>query len=136
MESNLAIRKLAAIVVADVVGFSRHMELDDAGTLARLREIREQLIDPRIAKYNGHVVKTAGDGMLIEFGSADAALRCAIEVQRAMSADTALRLGRFFGMDPQTWMNLQTLYELEKATLEAGRRIKQTTERLKLRDAA
>jgi class 3 adenylate cyclase/TolB-like protein len=86
MESNLAIRKLAAIVVADVVGFSRHMERDDAGTLARLRGIREQLIDPRITKYNGHVVKTAGDGMLLEFGSADAALRCAVAVQRAMAA--------------------------------------------------
>jgi adenylate cyclase len=87
MESNRAVRKLAAIVVADVVGFSRHMERDDAGTLARLRAIRETLFDPKIAEYGGHVVKTAGDGMLVEFGSADSALRCAIDVQRAMTAD-------------------------------------------------
>jgi adenylate cyclase len=86
METNPITRRLAAIVVADVVGFSRHMERDDAGTLSRLREIREQLIDPTISKYNGHVVKTAGDGMLVEFSSADAALRCAVNVQRAMKA--------------------------------------------------
>ncbi|HEV2040583.1 MAG TPA: adenylate/guanylate cyclase domain-containing protein [Casimicrobiaceae bacterium] len=69
-----------------MVGYSRHMERNDAGTLARLREIREQLIDPKIAEYGGHVVKTAGDGMLLEFSSADAALRCAVDVQRAMKA--------------------------------------------------
>ena len=63
------------------------MERDDAGAFARLREIRERLIDPKIAEHGGRVVKTAGDGMLLEFGSADAALRCAIAVQRAMSAD-------------------------------------------------
>src|SRR6202521_5989621 len=86
METNPITRRLAAICVAAVVGFSRHMERDDAGTLARLREIREQLIDPKISAYGGHVVKTAGDGMLIEFSSADAALRCAVDVQRAMAA--------------------------------------------------
>ena len=78
-------RRLAAIVIADVVGFSRHMERDDAGTLARLRKIRERLIDPKIAEYGGHLVKTAGDGMLIEFGSADAALRFAVDMQRMMT---------------------------------------------------
>ena len=80
-------RKLAAILIADVVGFSRHMERDDAGTFARLREIRERIVDPKIAEYSGRVVKTAGDGMLLEFSSADAALHCAIDVQRAMHAD-------------------------------------------------
>src|SRR6266496_4575102 len=80
-------RKLAAILIADVVGFSRHMERDDAGTFARLREIRERIVDPKIAEHGGRVVKTAGDGMLLEFSSADAALRCAIDVQRAMNAD-------------------------------------------------
>ena len=80
-------RKLAAILIADVVGFSRHMERDDAGTFARLREIRERIVDPKIAEYGGRVVKTAGDGMLLEFSSADAALHCAIDVQRAMHAD-------------------------------------------------
>ena len=80
-------RKLAAIVIADVVGFSRHMECDDAGSFARLRIIRDRIVDPKIAEHGGRVVKTAGDGMLLEFGSADAALRCAIDVQRAMGAD-------------------------------------------------
>ena len=80
-------RKLAAILIADVVGFSRHMERDDAGSFARLRGIRERIVDPKIAEHGGRVVKTAGDGMLLEFGSADAALRCAIDVQRAMGAD-------------------------------------------------
>jgi hypothetical protein len=56
-------RRLAAIVIADVVGFSRHMERDDAGTLARLREIREQLIDSKISEYGGHVVKTKFDSL-------------------------------------------------------------------------
>jgi class 3 adenylate cyclase len=81
------IRKLAAILIADVVGFSRHMERDEGGAFERLRDIRARLVDPKIAEYGGRVVKTAGDGMLLEFGSADAALRCAIDLQRAMSAE-------------------------------------------------
>ena len=87
MNRSAVTRKLAAILIADVVGFSRHMERDDAGTFARLREIRERIVDPKIAEYGGRVVKTAGDGMLLEFSSADAALHCAIDVQRAMHAD-------------------------------------------------
>ena len=80
-----ATRRLAALLVADVVGYSRLMERDDAGTVARLREIRANLVDPSISKYAGHIVHTSGDGMLVEFGSADASLRCAVEVQRAMA---------------------------------------------------
>ena len=80
-------RRLAAILIADVVGFSRHMERDETAAFGRLREIREHIFDPKIAEHGGRVVKTAGDGMLLEFGSADAALRCAIDVQRAMQAD-------------------------------------------------
>jgi class 3 adenylate cyclase len=60
-----------------VVGFSRHMERDESAAFGRLREIRERIFDPKIAEHRGRVVKTAGDGMLLEFGSADAALRCA-----------------------------------------------------------
>ena len=86
MNRGAVTRKLAAILIADVVGFSRHMERDDAGAFARLREIRERVVNPKIAEYDGRIVKTAGDGMLLEFGSADSALRCAIDVQRAMSA--------------------------------------------------
>ena len=55
-------RKLAAILIADVVGFSRHMERDDGGKLARLREIRERIVDPKMADHDGRIVKTAGDG--------------------------------------------------------------------------
>lgn len=84
---SAVIRRLAAILIADVVGFSRHMERDETAAFGRLREIREHIFDPKIAEHGGRVVKTAGDGMLLEFGSADAALRCAIDVQRAMRAD-------------------------------------------------
>ena len=91
MNRSAVTRRLAAILIADVVGFSRHMERDDAGAFARLREIREGVIDPKVAEHGGRVVKTAGDGMLLEFGSADAALRCAIDVQRAISADNELK---------------------------------------------
>ena len=87
MNRSAVTRRLAAVLIADVVGFSRHMERDEAGTFERLREIRARVVDPKIAEYGGRVVKTAGDGMLLEFGSADAALRCAIDVQRAMAAD-------------------------------------------------
>ena len=80
-------RKLAAILIADVVGFSRHMERDEAGMFGQLGAIRERVIDPKVTEHGGRVVKTAGDGMLLEFSSADAALRCAIDVQRAMRAD-------------------------------------------------
>ena len=69
------------------------MEQDDAGTLARLREIRESLIDPGIAAYGGRIVNVAGDGMLVEFGSADASLRCAVDVQRAMAERNRLLAG-------------------------------------------
>ena len=79
-----ALRRLVAILIADVAGYTRLMERDDAGTLARLRDIRQRLIDPALRRHGGRVVKTGGDSMLVEFGSADAALRCAIEVQRAM----------------------------------------------------
>jgi adenylate cyclase len=84
VERSAVTRKLAAILVADVVGFSRLMERDDAGTFSRLRDIRDRVTDPCIAANGGRLVKTSGDGMLIEFASADAALRCAVDVQRAM----------------------------------------------------
>ena len=87
MDGIAVTRRLAAILIADVVGFSRHMERDEARAFTRLWEIRERIINPKIRELGGRVVKTAGDGMLLEFGSADSALRCAIEVQRLMSAD-------------------------------------------------
>ena len=78
-------RKLAAIFAADVVGFSRLTGADEDRTLARLRTLRSDLIDPTIAVHNGRVVKRTGDGAIIEFRSVVDAVRCAIEVQNAMA---------------------------------------------------
>ncbi len=77
-------RKLAAILAADVVGFSRLAGVDEDRTLARLRALRSDLIDPTIAVHNGRVVKRTGDGALVEFRRVVDAVRCAIEVQNAM----------------------------------------------------
>jgi adenylate cyclase len=77
-------RKLAAILAADVVGFSRLTGADEDRTLARLRALRSDLIDPTIAVHNGRVVKRTGDGALVEFRSVVDAVRCAIEIQNAM----------------------------------------------------
>src|SRR5450432_4073116 len=77
-------RKLAAILAADVVGFSRMTGADEDRTLARLRALRSDLIDPTIAVHNGRVFKRTGDGTLIEFRSVVDAVRCAIEVQNGM----------------------------------------------------
>ena len=77
-------RKIAAILVADVVGYSRLAGADEEGTLARLRALRSDLIDPAIAAHHGRIVKRTGDGSLIEFRSAVDAVRCALEVQHAM----------------------------------------------------
>src|SRR6202140_2835415 len=77
-------RRLAAILAADVVGFSRLAGADEDRTLARLRALRSDLIDPTVAVHNGRVVKRTGDGGLIEFRSVVDAVRCAIEVQNGM----------------------------------------------------
>jgi adenylate cyclase len=77
-------RKLAAILAADVVGFSRLAGSDEERTLARLRALRSDMIDPTIAVHNGRVVKRTGDGSIIEFRCVVDAVRCAIEVQNAM----------------------------------------------------
>jgi class 3 adenylate cyclase len=79
-----ATRRLAAILAADVVGYSRLVGADEQGTLERLKAIRAALIDPRVAAHNGRIVKTTGDGLPIEFGSVVDALRCATEIQARM----------------------------------------------------
>jgi adenylate cyclase len=78
-------RRLAAILAADVVGYSRLMGADEEGTLAQLKVHRRQLIDPKIKQHRGRIVKTTGDGMLVEFASPIEAVRCALEVQRGMA---------------------------------------------------
>src|SRR6202142_664445 len=77
--------RLAAVLAADVAGYSRLMGADEEGTLARLKAIRKSLVDPTIAAHRGHIVKTTGDGMLVEFASAVDAVRGAVEVQRGMA---------------------------------------------------
>ncbi len=74
-------RRLAAILVADVVGYSRLMEADEAGTRARLKSLHAELIDPRITADGGRIVKTSGDGILVEFGSAVDAVQNALAIQ-------------------------------------------------------
>jgi len=78
------IRKLAAILAADVVGYSRLVGLDEEQTLARLRALRSDLIEPTITRNHGRIVKRTGDGAIVEFRSAIYAVRRAIEVQNAM----------------------------------------------------
>jgi TolB-like protein/class 3 adenylate cyclase len=82
-------RRLAAVLAADVAGYSRLMGLDEEGTLARLKAARKTLVDPTIATHRGRIVKTTGDGMLVEFASAVDAVRCAIEVQHRMAEQSA-----------------------------------------------
>jgi TolB-like protein/class 3 adenylate cyclase/Tfp pilus assembly protein PilF len=82
---NRVERRLAAILAADVAGYSRLMGADEEGALARLKSVRKSLVDPAIAAHRGRIVKTTGDGMLVEFASAVDAARCAVEVQRGMA---------------------------------------------------
>ena len=82
-------RKLAAILAADVVGYSRLMGADEVGTLTRLKACREGVVDPKIASHRGRMVKLMGDGALIEFASAVDAVRCAIDIQEGMAARNA-----------------------------------------------
>ena len=86
---NRAERRLAAILAADVAGYSRLIGADEEGTLDRLRSIRAEVIDPKIAARRGRLVKTTGDGLLVEFGSVVDALRCATELQQAMAERNA-----------------------------------------------
>ncbi len=89
MSSEHVERRLAAILAADVAGYSRLMGIDEEGTLAQLKAFRKTLVDPKIAEHRGRIVKTTGDGMLVEFASAVDAVRCAVEVQRGMAEQNA-----------------------------------------------
>ena len=82
-------RRLAAILAADVAGYSRLMGTDEEGTLAALRAVRRELADPKIAEHRGRIVKTTGDSLLVEFASVVDAVRCAVELQREMIARNA-----------------------------------------------
>src|SRR5262245_21358364 len=82
-------RRLAAILAADVAGYSRLIGADEEATLSRLKALRAEVIDPKIAEHHGRIVKTTGDGRLVEFASVVDALRCAAEIQAAMAESNA-----------------------------------------------
>jgi adenylate cyclase len=82
-------RRLAAILAADVAGYSRLVEADEEGTLGRLKALRAEVIDPKIAGHKGRIVKTTGDGLLVEFSSVVDAVRCAAGLQAAMAERNA-----------------------------------------------
>src|SRR6266481_5455321 len=82
-------RRLTAILAADVVGYSRLMTIDEAGTLAALTSLRKNLVNPKIAEHNGRIVKLTGDGMLVEFPSVVSAVACAVDIQSAMRTRNA-----------------------------------------------
>src|SRR5258707_715786 len=82
-------RRLAAVLAADVAGYSRLMGANEEGTLARLKAVRKAIVNPAITSHRGHIVKTTGDGMLVEFASAVDAVRNAVEVQRSMAEQNA-----------------------------------------------
>ena len=82
-------RRLSAILAADVAFYSGLMGADEEGTLAALKTLRREVIDPKIKEHRGRIVKTTGDGLLCEFGSVVDAIRCAVEVQREMAARNA-----------------------------------------------
>src|ERR1700747_2564616 len=77
-------RRLTAVLAADVAGYTRLMGADEEGTLATLKAHRRALVDPKITEHRGRIVKTTGDGMLVEFASVVDAARCAVDIQRGM----------------------------------------------------
>jgi adenylate cyclase len=86
-------RRLAAVLAADVAGYSRLMGADEVGTLVALKALRREVVDPAIAQHHGRIVKTTGDGILVEFASAVDAITCAMAVQEKMAERTAEESG-------------------------------------------
>ena len=80
-----ATRRLSAILAADVAGYSRLMGVDEEGTLAALKSLRSEVADPKINDYRGRIVKSTGDGLLVEFASAVDAVNCAVDMQRKVA---------------------------------------------------
>jgi adenylate cyclase len=113
MEPHGGKRRLAAILAADMVGYSRLMEADETGTLARLRTHRLELVDPAIAKNKGQIIKTTGDGMLVEFQSVADAVECAAEIQRRMARRNA-------DVSPARWIQFRIGINLGDVIVEDG----------------
>jgi adenylate cyclase len=100
-------RRLAAILAGGIAGYSRLMGADEEGTLAALKALRRELVDPKIKEYRGRIVKTTGDGMLVEFASVVDAVRCAVDIQRDMAGRNAGAADRRieFRMGAVLWRN-------------------------------
>ena len=113
METFGGVRRLAAILAADMVGYSRLMEADETGTLARLRTHRLELVDPVIVKNKGQIIKTTGDGMLVEFQSVADAVECAAEIQRRMARRNA-------DVSPARWIQFRIGINLGDVIVEDG----------------
>ena len=111
MEAPGPERRLAAVLAADMVGYSRLMEVDEAGTLARLKTHRLELIDPAIAKNQGRIIKTTGDGLLVEFHSVVDAVTCAVEVQGRMARRNA-------DVSPARWIQFRIGINLGDVIIE------------------
>jgi len=106
-------RRLAAVLAVDMVGYSRLMEVDEAGTLARLRTHRLELIDPAIGKRRGRIIKTTGDGLLVEFASVADAVQSAVEIQRRMAR-------RNVDVAPARWIQFRMGINLGDVIVEDG----------------
>src|SRR5262245_39458670 len=113
MQAPVVERRLSAILAADMVGYSRLMEADESGTLARLRTHPLQLIDPAIAKNKGRIIKATGDGMLVEFQSVTEAVQCAVEVQERMARRNA-------DVDPARWIQFRIGINLGDVIVDGG----------------
>ena len=100
-------RRLAAIMAADVVGYTRLMEQDEAGTLAALRQLREKTFEPVVAAHRGDVVKRMGDGWLVEFASVVDAVECAIQTQQNLADNNILQL-RMGSISATSFMRTKT----------------------------
>jgi adenylate cyclase len=106
-------RRLAAILAADVAGYSRLIGADEGGTLERPKTLRRELIDPKIAEHKGRLVKTTGDGLLVECGSVVDALRCAVDVQHDM-------VGRNAGVPPDNRVEFRIGINVGDIVVENG----------------
>ncbi len=124
MAKDKVTRRLTAVLVADVVGYSRLIGEDEEGTVARLKALRKELIDPNIEKHNGRVVKTMGDGILAEFPSVVDAVRNAVEVQRGMAARTAsTTLGNSASMPSPISLTIRPLCSAILGSMRSERRV-------------
>src|SRR5262245_23152592 len=113
MAEERAQRRLAAILAADVVGYSRLMGVDEEGTLDRLKALRRGLLDLKIDEHRGRIVKTTGDGLLAEFASVVDALCCAVEIQHEMTARNA-------GVEPEKRIELRIGINVGDIVADAG----------------